>query len=82
MKPKCDLPIGKPCIQRVRSRSGSGVFFTESRNVKLLAISNCGKWAMVRRPMCGPYVCSVKELLPFDQSLVGKTEPSEPQEAL
>lgn len=35
---------------------------TEDRDVILMALS--GKWAMVRRPRCSPYVTKVDELVP------------------
>ena len=35
-------------------------YSVERRDVILLALS--GKWAMVRRPGCVPYVCEVSEL--------------------
>jgi len=40
--------------------NGKWTYSIERRNVVLLALS--GKWAMVRRPGCMPYVCEVKEL--------------------
>lgn len=40
--------------------AGKWIYETEKREVILMAVS--GKYAMVRRPRCVPYVCSTKDL--------------------
>lgn len=50
------------CVTPDRFTGGKWTYRTEDRDVVVMAIS--GKWAMVRRPRCVPYVCEVKELLP------------------
>ena len=59
-----DYIIGRHYIQRIEHPKNLGfgncTFTIESRDVVLLAIS--GKYAMVRRKGCIPYVCSVNEL--------------------
>jgi hypothetical protein len=60
------LEVGKRCVHVATNpkafKAGKWEYETDRREVVLMAVS--GKFAMVRRPRCGPYVCSVKELEP------------------
>ena len=56
--------VGRHYIQRITSpdklKAGKWTYKTEERDVILMAVS--GKYAMVRRKCCSPYVCDVSEL--------------------
>ena len=59
------LKIGKRCIHRAKMpvsyRQATGwVYQTIDREVILMAVS--GRYAMVRRSGCLPYVCNKKDL--------------------
>jgi len=59
-----ELRVGRRYIQRITSpdklKAGKWTYETEDRDVILMAVS--GKYAMVRRKGCSPYVCDVREL--------------------
>jgi len=59
--------VGKKCHHVVISPSNRpcsrGIMEVDCREVTLMAVS--GKWAMVRRPRCAPYVTQLVQLEPI-----------------